>query len=153
MKWAYIVFMKTQAETRQVQDEDRFSYQLWNTDRWPNFSAAELSCRHCGESYHWPEFVDRLQGLRDEIKKPLYILSGHRCALHNARVGGAPLSQHLKLAVDISLRDINRFQLRDAAKSIGFSGFGYYSTFLHLDLGRPRHWVGSEKARQLWQMH
>jgi hypothetical protein len=153
MKWAYIVFMKTQAETIPVQDEDRFLHQLWNTDRWPNFSAAELSCRHCGESYHWPEFVDRLQCLRDEIKKPLYILSGHRCALHNARVGGAPLSQHLKLAADISLRDINRFQLRDAAKRIGFSGFGYYSTFLHLDLGRPRHWVGSEKARQLWQMH
>lgn len=87
------------------------------------------------------------------MKAPLHILSGHRCALHNARVGGAPLSQHLKLAVDINLCGLNLIELRGAAERNGFTGFGFYTTFLHIDLGRPRHWVGSEKARQLWQMH
>lgn len=125
----------------------------WQPGRWPNFSFAEMACRHCGEGYIWPEFLDRLQNLRSDMKAPLHILSGHRCALHNAHVGGAPLSQHLKLAADINLRDLNRFRLRDAAERNGFTGFGFYATFLHIDLGRPRHWVGSEKARKLWQLH
>ena len=125
----------------------------WDSERWPNFSSSELACRHCGEGYSWPDFLDRLQSLRNEMRAPLHILSGHRCPLHNARVGGAPLSQHLRLAADISLGDLNRFRLRDAAKRNGFTGFGFYTTFLHIDLGRPRHWVGSEKARKLWQLH
>lgn len=145
--------MKTQSDTLQIWETNRPLRQKWDADRWPNFTKMEMACRHCGEGYVWPDFMDKLQSLRRNMNAPLIILSGHRCALHNARVGGAPLSQHLKLAADISLRDLNRLHLRDAAKRNGFSGFGYYTTFLHIDLGRPRHWVGSEKARQLWQMH
>lgn len=153
MKRGYIVFMKIQSENNRERGKVKIPNVFWDKDRWPNFSASELSCRHCGETYHWPDFLDRLQCLRDDMEAPLQILSGHRCALHNARVGGAPLSQHLKLAADISLVGLNRFRLRDAARRAGFTGFGYYTNFLHIDLGRPRHWVGSEKARQLWQMH
>jgi hypothetical protein len=123
----------------------------WQVERWPNFSPAELACRHCGEAYIWPEFMDKLQALRADIGRPFHILSGHRCALHNARIGGAPLSQHLKLAVDISLVSHDRHKLAARAKAHGFKGFGYYSYFLHLDLGRNRHWYGGEKAKQLWQ--
>lgn len=144
--------MKTQPDKSAIRQLNQSPFQNWDSDRWPNFSSSELSCRHCGDEYIWPEFLDRLQSLRNEMNRPLYILSGHRCSLHNARVGGAPLSQHLKLAVDISLRNLNRFDLRDSAKQSGFLGFGYYETFLHIDLGRPRHWVSSETARQLWQM-
>eukprot|EP00919_Chromeraceae_sp_WS-2016_P031527 GHVR01074533.1.p1 GENE.GHVR01074533.1~~GHVR01074533.1.p1 ORF type:complete len:136 (+),score=2.67 GHVR01074533.1:260-667(+) len=125
----------------------------WDTQRWPDFSAAEMSCRHCGAFYNWPDFMDSLQNLRTDIAAPLLILSAHRCPLHNAHVGGAPLSQHLKLAADISLTGHNRFLLRERAKVRGFTGFGYYTTFLHIDMGRTRHWFGSSKARQLWQMH
>ncbi len=125
----------------------------WDAERWPNFSPAELACRHCGELDIWPEFLDRLQALRHVIDKPLHITSGHRCAIHNARIGGAPLSQHLSLAVDISLYGHNRFLLAAFAKACSFTGFGYYSTFLHLDLGPPRHWYGGQKAKLLWQQH
>ncbi len=123
----------------------------WDTDRWPNFSQAELECRHCGDIYIWPEFLDKLQALRDRLGKPLVILSAHRCTIHNALVGGVPLSQHLSLAVDIRLKGHDRFLLAERAKDAGFTGFGYYSTFLHLDMGRPRHWCGGPKARTLWQ--
>lgn len=123
----------------------------WQVERWPNFSPTELACRHCGETYNWPEFLDKLQALRSDIERPFHIFSGHRCALHNARIGGAPLSQHLKLAVDISLVSHDRHKLAARAKAHGFKGFGYYSYFLHLDLGRSRHWYGGEKAKQLWQ--
>jgi len=70
---------------------------------WPNFSRPEMACRHCGEGYDWPAFMDCLQKARDIVHRPFHILSAHRCALHNARVGGAPLSQHLRLAADIAL--------------------------------------------------
>lgn len=124
---------------------------LWDEGRWPHFSRSELSCRHCGDYFHHPVFMDALQSLRYNLDRPLHILSAHRCALHNAAVGGAPLSQHLTLAVDISLQGHDRRRIVKAAKALGFSGLGYYYTFLHLDMGRPRHWFGSRKAKELWQ--
>lgn len=123
----------------------------WDSKRWPNFSIGELACRHCGESYIDCDFLDRLQALRNTLGKPLYILSAHRCTHHNAMIGGAPLSQHLKVAVDISLYNHDRFGLASQARSLGFTGFGYYSTFLHIDIGRSRHWYGGQKAKDLWQ--
>ena len=119
--------------------------------RWPHFAPAEMACRHCAEGYYWPDFMDRLESLRAELSRPIYILSAHRCSLHNARIGGAPLSQHLTLAVDIALLGHQRRDLRDTAKACGFTGFGYYQTFLHLDLGPKRFWYGGQKAKTLWQ--
>ncbi len=69
----------------------------WNAERWPHFSAREIACRCCGEILIWPEALDALEALRRAMAAPLVINSGHRCALHNARVGGAPLSLHKKL--------------------------------------------------------
>lgn len=123
-----------------------------NDWRWPNFDPSEFACRHCGEMYHWPEFFDRIQNVRFDVGRPLVILSGHRCTLHNARVGGAPFSQHLKLAADISTHGHDRQLLLKACGSAGFTGFGFYQTFLHIDLGRPRRWWSGQKARQLWQI-
>jgi len=122
----------------------------WN---WPDFTRAELSCRHCGEYFNWPDFMDRLQAARNETGRPFHILSAHRCSLHNARIGGAPLSQHLRLAADISLRGHDKRALLTACRRAGFYGFGFYSTFLHIDLGRPRHWFGGQKAKDLWQTY
>lgn len=95
--------------------------------------------------------MDRLQAARDAVRQPFHIHSAHRCSLHNARIGGAPLSQHLKLAVDISLAGHQRHDLRDALLAAGFRGIGHYQTFIHADLGRARQWYGSDLARQLWR--
>ena len=124
---------------------------ITNSWRWSNFSPAEMACRHCGETYHWPEFMDRLQAARDRVGRAFRIHSAHRCALHNARVGGAPLSQHRRLAADIGLAGHDRHELRTALEWAGFRGFGFYQTFIHADLGRARHWYGSSKARTAWQ--
>ena len=117
---------------------------------WRNFSRAEMACRHCGEEYYFPAFMDALQDLRDEIGKPLMITSGHRCAHWNALQGGRPLSEHLKLAVDIDLQGHDRLQLARAAKRAGFTGIGYAQTFLHLDMGRRRFWYYGERSKKLW---
>lgn len=121
--------------------------------RWPSFAKQELSCRHCGAFYIWPDFIDRLQAARDAVGEPFIILSGHRCSLHNARIGGAPLSQHLRLAADISLQGHHHGTLFQACQAAGFTGFGFYTSFLHIDLGRPRHWFGGQKAKDLWQIY
>ena len=119
--------------------------------RWRDFAPEEMACHHCGEGYWWPEFIDRLQAARDRVGRPFAIHSAHRCSLHNARVGGAPLSQHLRLAVDIGLAGHDRHALHAALADAGFRGFGFYSTFIHADLGRVRHWFGSSQARDAWQ--
>jgi len=96
--------------------------------------------------------MDALQAARDRVGRPFHILSAHRCTLHNARVGGAPHSQHLRLAVDIALRGHDPTALHAALKHTGFTGFGFYTTFIHADMGPTRQWFGSQKARTQWQL-
>lgn len=103
-----------------------------------HFTRAELSCPRTGEYYHDQEFLDRLELMRRlNGNRPLIINSGHRSPEHNAAVGGAPLSQHKKMAVDISLHNQDRLVLRRAAIDAGFLGIGMANTFLHVDLRRP----------------
>lgn len=123
---------------------------------WPHFSVMELACRcggrFCGGAYwHDPAFLDGLEAVRAVMGTPLVIHSGHRCAGWNAAVGGAPLSQHKRVAADISLAGHDRFALLAAAEQAGFTGFGLARSFLHLDRrARPARWFypGSET---LWK--
>ena len=71
--------------------------------------------------------------------------------MHNARIGGAPFSQHLAMAADLSTVGRDRYALQAAALKAGFSGFGYYTNFLHVDEGRARFWYGGKSARAAWQ--
>ncbi len=123
----------------------------WNAARWPHFAPAEIACRCCGELYIWPQALDALERLRLAMNAPLRIDSGHRCALHNARVGGAPLSLHKKLAFDVALGRHDPARLAAAARAGGFTGFGYGQTFLHLDTrARPAHWFYGQRSRTKW---
>ncbi|MEM7494319.1 MAG: D-Ala-D-Ala carboxypeptidase family metallohydrolase [Pseudomonadota bacterium] len=125
--------------------------------RWPHFSVSELACRcdgrFCQSSYwHDPDFLDALEALRASSGRPLIITSGHRCAQWNAAIGGAPLSHHKKIAVDISLLGHDRFSLRDAALRNGFLGQGLARTFIHLDRrARPATWFYG-RSKEVWQI-
>lgn len=120
--------------------------------RWKNFSPGErnLACPHCGEFVLHEASMDALQALRNVMGR-LKINSGHRCIFWNVKVGGAPLSQHKKVAFDLPLMNYNRFELKDAAINSGFLGLGFYVTFLHVDLGPKRSWFGNAKAEELWK--
>ena len=123
----------------------------WQASRWPNFSARELACPCCGEISVVPQALDAIEALRIAMAAPLVVDSGHRCALHNARVGGAPLSRHKTLAFDVRLRGHDPMRLREAARASGFSGFGYGNTFLHLDVrARPAHWFYGKRSIAKW---
>jgi hypothetical protein len=130
---------------------EHFSLVPWDYGRWPNFSPGEpgLSCRCCGEFFLDPAAFDLLQALRDRLRRPIALNSGHRCAFHNARVGGRPRSMHKRLAFDVSLQGLVPEALLAAARATGFRGFGFYETFLHLDTGRSRRWI-TKGGRKTW---
>jgi|WetSurMetagenome_2_1015567.scaffolds.fasta_scaffold216969_2 zinc D-Ala-D-Ala carboxypeptidase len=123
----------------------------WDARRWPDFSPRQIACPCCGEVYLWPAALDALESLRARQGAPLDITSGHRCALHNARVGGAPLSQHKRLAFDIALQGHDLARLLAAARLSGFTGFGFGQTFLHLDTRlHPAHWFYGTRSKEKW---
>ncbi len=92
--------------------------------------------------------MDCLERLRKARGTAVVLNSAHRCALHNARVGGAPLSQHKKIAADVRLQGHDPHALFKDALASGFSSFGFYITFLHMDLRPGRRWSakGSERT-------
>ncbi len=127
------------------------SAQSWDAERWPHFTAREIACPCCGELAIWPEALDALERLRMALALPLHINSGHRCALHNARVGGAPLSLHKKLAFDIALGAHDPRRLAQRAAESGFTGFGFGQTFLHLDTRAHRaRWFYGSRSKDKW---
>ena len=122
----------------------------WDNKRWPNFHPKEFASPDNGCLPYWPEFFDRVQTARTAVGKPFKINSAHRSWRYNLAVGGAPKSEHKRLAVDISLRGHDKFMLRDALRAAGFKGIGMYQTFLHADLGRKRFWYGGEYSKKAW---
>lgn len=117
---------------------------------WPNFTPAELSCPCCGEYYHDPFVLTMLQQARRFSGFAYNLNSAHRCEIHNAIVGGVPLSSHLNLAIDITTNGRDRFRIRKDLGRAGFSTFGLYQTFIHTDPRPNRLWYGGERSRKLW---
>ena len=123
----------------------------WDSARWPHFTPHELACHCCGEMCVSPDALDALERLHVAMNAPLVVNSGHRCALHHVRVGGAPLSQHKQLAFDISVAGHDAAQLARAARDSGFRGFGYGQTFLHLDTrAHPARWFYGNRSKSKW---
>ena len=109
--------------------------------RWRYFAPREIASRSDGSILIDEEALDRLEQARRLLGQPLVILSAYRDPIHNAEVGGAPLSQHkLGKAFDIRLAGLDKWQLLKVCQRAGFTGFGFYSTFLHVDTGKPRTW-------------
>jgi len=125
----------------------------WDSERWPNFRPEEpkLACSCCGEFYLDEYLFDRLQAARN-IVGPLTIWSGHRCKKYNQSLekeGAAKNSQHLRLAFDIAIREYDRMYLYYALSAVGFTTFGFYKNFIHVDRRPNRRWFGAG-ARSFW---
>ena len=110
---------------------------------WKHFKPSEVASKGDHSLLVVPQALDCLEQLRLAMGRPLVILSAYRDPLHNARVGGAPLSQHkFGRAFDIRLGDIDRDELINKARACGFNGIGSYKTFVHVDIGPSRMWKG-----------
>jgi uncharacterized protein YcbK (DUF882 family) len=105
-----------------------------------HFDRKEFACNcGCGADDVSYGLVIQLERLRNLIRRPIVIVSGVRCAAHNAIVGGKPDSAHLTgEAADIScIDDHTRWQMKHwiSAYSL-FNRVGNGKTFLHLDVSK-----------------
>ena len=110
-----------------------------------NFTLREFECKdgsHLVKVDH--NLVNKLQQLRDIIKKPIIINSAFRTVSHNKKVGGTSNSQHLLgKAADIRVTGMSPKELAKYCEKIGFGGIGIYGSFVHVDTrDKPARWNG-----------
>ena len=108
-----------------------------------NFWAGELACKD-GTLKLDMHAVTKLQELRDRLGVPLHITSAFRTPDYNRKCGGSPNSQHLQAkAFDITmttkLRKIGYDKIKEIALELGFTGIGFYKTFIHVDVRANPH--------------
>jgi uncharacterized protein YcbK (DUF882 family) len=108
------------------------------------FNRSEFACKcGCGFDTVDIELAGDLDVLRHLRKVPIHINDACRCIVHNAKVGGAPTSQHLiGKAADISSAGMTPDEIADYFEALfpNSHGIGRYDTFTHID-------VRSAKAR------
>lgn len=115
------------------------------------FTRDELKCPHCGECHMKPEFLVRIDTLRERFGKPLIVSSGYRCPEYNAMIShtGTTGPHTTGQAVDIVISGRDAYDLLSLALQMGFTGIGinqkgdYGKRFIHLDTlkGDTRPWV------------
>jgi len=106
--------------------------------KYPNFSEAEMRCRHTGRVAMDPAFMERLQALRTQYGRPMRVTSGYRDRTHPAEARKAQPGTHtMGRAVDIAVRGKDAFDLVALAMDYGFTGIGVQqhgnTRFIHLD--------------------
>ena len=109
-----------------------------------HFKDSEFACK-CGCGWVKPnsELKAVLELVRCKFNSPVTVNSSCRCESHNAKVGGAPSSQHkLGTAADIVVNGVPPKVVYSYLTSIfpNQYGIGKYNTFTHID-------VRSKKAR------
>jgi uncharacterized protein YcbK (DUF882 family) len=97
-----------------------------------------------------PRLFDLLYAIQEKLNltRPFHVISGYRSPETNAYLrrrsrGVAKNSLHMQgKAIDIRIPGYQSKELKRVALSLGRGGVGYYarSNFVHVDLGRVRHW-------------
>jgi uncharacterized protein YcbK (DUF882 family) len=112
----------------------------WND--YPNFSKAEFDCKHSGFNQMQPEFMDKLQKLREAYGKPMRITSGYRHKTHPIEAKKSKIGAHATgQAADIGVDRGDAYELLKLALELGFTGIGIQQKgggrFIHLDTLEP----------------
>jgi uncharacterized protein YcbK (DUF882 family) len=105
----------------------------------PHFSASEFACPHCQVALVRPRLVVQLERVRDTLRRPIPIVSGYRCPVHNLEAAGATNSQHMYgAAADVPHGLIPAELARSLFNGVGLSG----NFAIHVDVrdGGPAQW-------------
>lgn len=112
----------------------------------PHFNRSEFRCKcgNCGFDTVDVDTLDVLEAVRTHFDAPVVINSGYRCPAYNAKIGGAPSSQHtLGRAADIRVQGVEPGDVYDwLAANYPSASLGRYETFTHVDTrsNGPAHW-------------
>lgn len=120
-----------------------------------HFKRKELKCKcGCGRADMSPEFMERLELLREEYGKPIILSSAYRCPEYNNKISatGKNGPHTTGRAVDIPIMLYDAFLIAKLAFMFGFTGIGIKQhgypgkRFIHLDdiqdpRTRPRIWT------------
>lgn len=106
-----------------------------------------MRCSSDGSEIAMPVLLlEMLDKIQDNFKaSAITINSAYRNPKLNAAVGGKKKSLHmLGWAADIRIDGVSTKKLKDYAVKLGIGGVGYYpsKSFVHIDIGEVRYWVG-----------
>lgn len=104
----------------------------WRGQLSEHFHSREFACPHCGVAVVRADLVQLLEHLRSVSGRPLHIVSGYRCPVHNKSVGGAANSMHMYgAAADLPAGAI----ALATARSSGAVGIGHKGlSAIHVDV-------------------
>jgi uncharacterized protein YcbK (DUF882 family) len=109
-----------------------------NWSDYPYFTKAEFDCKHSGKNEMQPEFMAKLQLLREKYGRPIQITSGYRHPTHpvEARKGHTTGEHTRGTCADIACTSgAERYEIIRLALQLGFSRIGISKTFVHLGIG------------------
>ncbi len=100
------------------------------------FSLSEFDCKETGENNMNPEFLEKLDALRNYCGLPFIITSGYRSPSHSLEaIKEIPGTHAQGIAADIKITNsAHRYSLIKAALEHGFTGIGVAGDFIHLDI-------------------
>jgi uncharacterized protein YcbK (DUF882 family) len=105
---------------------------------YPYFTKAEFDCKHTGKNEMQPEFMAKLQLLREKYGKPIIITSGYRHWTHpvEARKGHTTGEHTRGTCCDIACTSgADRYQIVQLALQLSFPRIGIAKNFIHLGIG------------------
>lgn len=111
----------------------------------PHFKVKEFACKDGSAITFIDDYmVTILEQLRKELGKPIIITSGYRTPAHNAKVGGAKYSYHMRgMAVDIRVNGISAKEVAKALdKLVEGCGIIVYKSWVHLDVRESKYRKG-----------
>jgi uncharacterized protein YcbK (DUF882 family) len=105
---------------------------------YPYFTKAEFDCKHTGKNEMQPEFMAKLQLLREKYGRPMIVTSGYRHWTHpvEARKGHTTGEHTRGTCADIACTSgAERYKIIQLALQLGFPRIGIAKTFIHLGIG------------------
>ena len=101
-----------------------------------NFDRSEYACKcGCGRDDIKQELAEKVQLVRDKLKRGIRINSGVRCERHNGNIGASASSSHVGgWAADLGYQGSKqRFELITVCAQV-FDRIGIAKTFIHVDV-------------------
>lgn len=103
----------------------------------PHFKVKEFACKDGSAITFIDDYmVNILELLRKKLEKPIIITSGYRTPQHNAKVGGAKYSYHMRgMAVDIRVNGLSAKEIAKVLdKIVEGGGIIVYKSWVHFDV-------------------